>query len=414
MSLNNPETITCPQCSFKQEVSPVCEKCGLIFEKYKKAIIKDEHYVYPGKVQISKSWLWKPVKILLVVAGIIFLLFVIFKDLFILPHPPSYDSQAQYNLKSSMTAQEAFFADNGSYTESVEAIAGNEYGFFPTEGVTVSILSADRDHYQILSFHEKGNNGFLVDGPVGSIEKIDKSEAISLARESDESKGTRVETLFTGLKSMDPEARAHAAEGLGLINSEKAVIPLIEALKDESDSVRWHATRALGMLGDKRAVQPLIECLDDKDKDVIRGARDSLSKIMDHREYNELIREKRPLSGLITIERLMNDLKSRYPGVRDSAASSLKRMKDPRAVQALIKALGDEEWTVRRTASRSLGEITGIHSKSQVVEALILTLDDDNRAVQWEVAHSLNKITGKNFGIFSSKWKVWWEKENNR
>ena len=51
--------------------------------------------------------------------------------------------------------------------------------------------------------------------------------------------------------------RGQAAESLGYLADERAVLPLIEALKNESLIIRYDAVFALGELGDARALPAL-------------------------------------------------------------------------------------------------------------------------------------------------------------
>jgi HEAT repeat protein len=55
--------------------------------------------------------------------------------------------------------------------------------------------------------------------------------------------------------------RAHAAEGLGLLQAAEAQPDLIHALKDRYQLVRSYAARALGKIGDHAAIEPLIAVL---------------------------------------------------------------------------------------------------------------------------------------------------------
>ena len=62
----------------------------------------------------------------------------------------------------------------------------------------------------------------------------------------------------------DYRMRLAAAEALGKIGNYQAVIPLIKIISDDKEKsiyLKESATKALGMLGDERAVDPLIELL---------------------------------------------------------------------------------------------------------------------------------------------------------
>lgn len=74
--------------------------------------------------------------------------------------------------------------------------------------------------------------------------------------------------------------------------------------------------------------------------------------------------------------------------VRASAAVSLGRIGDPRAVDPLIEALQDEDPEVRKNAAVALGEI----SDPRAVNPLIEVLDDENPEVWRNVTEALGKL----------------------
>jgi pimeloyl-ACP methyl ester carboxylesterase len=74
--------------------------------------------------------------------------------------------------------------------------------------------------------------------------------------------------------------------------------------------------------------------------------------------------------------------------------------------KALVGALDDTHWTVRRAAARSLGEITS----REAIEALIdrLAPDEHPRVRVW-AAWSLRSLTSQTtFGQDATRWRDWW------
>ena len=217
-----------------------------------------------------------------------------------------------------------------------------------------------------------------------------------------------VEPLIAALKDEDSDVRKAAAEALGEIKDPRAVEPLIAALKDESSSVRRAAAEALGKIGDPRAVEPLIAALKDKDSDVRYAAAKALGEIKDPRAVEPLIAvpkdyysgvryavtEALVKIGAPAMEPLIAALKdkdSKDSDVRQAAAEALGEIKDPRAVEPLIAALGDESSGVRLAAAKSLGEI----KDPRAVEPLSAALKDENKYVRRAAAHALDRLGWK-------------------
>jgi len=123
-----------------------------------------------------------------------------------------------------------------------------------------------------------------------------------------------VDPLITALTDRDEEVRIAASKTLGEIG-EPAVQPLIISLQDDEGYVRWAATRALREIGDS-AVQPLITALRDSDRDVRQAAAWALGKTGDPQ----------------ALEPLAAALKDEVPLVRETAARSLKQVREAEPV----------------------------------------------------------------------------------
>jgi type IV pilus assembly protein PilA len=80
----------------------------------------------------------------------------------------SYNSAAESDLKNFMIAQEAYFVDYHTYTNSVGALTGN-YGAYTSENVTFKIVNAGVDTYNMSAHHSSGDRTFTAVGPGGSI-----------------------------------------------------------------------------------------------------------------------------------------------------------------------------------------------------------------------------------------------------
>src|SRR5579862_7868657 len=99
---------------------------------------------------------------------------------------------------------------------------------------------------------------------------------------------------------------------------------LVRALAAPNWRVRRNAVEALGKIEDARAVEPLIGALRDTDEDVQQEAEAALGKI-----------------GAPAVEPLIGALSDRDRHVRERAAGALGEIGDARAVEPLIRALGE-------------------------------------------------------------------------
>ena len=67
----------------------------------------------------------------------------------------------------------------------------------------------------------------------------------------------------------------------------------------------------------------------------------------------------------------------------------------------------DGEILVRLEAVQALGNI----HDPRVVEALIEALREDLFSIRYSASESLGKLTGQDFGLDYDKWKAWYEKK---
>ena len=116
------------------------------------------------------------------------------------------------------------------------------------------------------------------------------------------------------------------------------------ALGDVRATMRRYAAIALGMLdhrSDGPPVQRLVATLGDGDWQVRRSVVWALGEV-----------------GTTTVvQPVAARLKDEHPRVREMAARGLSELEDQRSVSALIDAVKDSEWTVRREVVHALGRI---------------------------------------------------------
>jgi len=180
-----------------------------------------------------------------------------------------------------------------------------------------------------------------------------------------------VQGLLLALKNRDPKIQYDAAEALGDIGDTRAVEPLATALKNDEfsgvrwkaaealsklgspavpaligalrhvdDDVRWKAAVALGEIGDPQAIEPLILLLCDEDRFVKSHAALALGSI-----------------GEPAVNPLLRALREGDGNLRWGAAIALGKIRDPRSIEPLIRALADKYENVRAESASSLATI---------------------------------------------------------
>lgn len=81
----------------------------------------------------------------------------------------AFNAAAMDDLKIAAIAQEAYFADEFTYTNSTSLLISPTYGLFLTDGVQLVIVSATNTTYSMKSWHSSSNSSFILRGPGGSI-----------------------------------------------------------------------------------------------------------------------------------------------------------------------------------------------------------------------------------------------------
>jgi len=141
--------------------------------------------------------------------------------------------------------------------------------------------------------------------------------------------------------------RKETARALGRIGNPKAIEPLIRALQKERDwskfGLREAFIDALGNFRDPQVTDALVGALS-MDYSTAAAAAETLKKLRDRRAVEPLIRivEDGGKKGVYTDHR------------RRFAAQILGVLGDPRAIPALVNALHDHEEDIRKAARESL------------------------------------------------------------
>ena len=142
--------------------------------------------------------------------------------------------------------------------------------------------------------------------------------------------------------SLEPETRNSACWLLGQLAQKRAVASLLVAFADPR--LTWEAAKALGVINSKRAVKPLINwLLEDHQTDQRAAAAYALGLLADERAINPLVE-------------VLDDPKV-DPKVRGHAAEALAHSAGDRAANHLVTALKDPSPEVRFWAVFALGQL---------------------------------------------------------
>jgi len=147
-------------------------------------------------------------------------------------------------------------------------------------------------------------------------------------------------------------------------------------------------------------IEELIEKLGDKDWDVRIAAIEPLGELKDPRAVDPLIKalegndgrtstvaEALVKIGSPAVDPLIKVLGNKYWYVRDAAAEALVKIGSP-AVDPLIKALGDKDWNVHYLAAKALVEL----KDPRAVDSFIKALEDKDYRVRDTVAKALVEL----------------------
>ncbi len=180
--------------------------------------------------------------------------------------------------------------------------------------------------------------------------------------------------LIRAARDEDERVREAVVKALGEIESVEAVPVLLAALRDAAPAVRAAAAWALGEIEDKSAVEPLMRALWDREAEVRSQAAWALGEIEDKR----------------AVEGLMGALKDKDARVRRQVAWALGEIEDARALPLLVHALADADAEVRKQAAWALGEIADPSAATPLARAL----KDASPEVRKQAAWALGELKG--------------------
>lgn len=155
-------------------------------------------------------------------------------------------------------------------------------------------------------------------------------------------------------KSLNYRLRLAAAESLGKLGDENAVTPLIDIINDERENsvyLKESAVKALGMLGDIRAIEPLIDMLESK-----KGLRNKFS-FLKEQIIEAIARIGKPNHK--ATDHLLTALKDEAPSIRLAAVEALGEVGDESCVPLLSELIYDSHDDVAISAIAAIYNLAG-------------------------------------------------------
>ena len=99
--------------------------------------------------------------------------------IFVKLHPPAIvdkTNHATADLRNACTAQEAYYYNNQTYTNSINHLTDKKYGLTISPGIVFQIISADKNHFEMQSYHMEDDFIYYVKGPGGMITRNKKDK----------------------------------------------------------------------------------------------------------------------------------------------------------------------------------------------------------------------------------------------
>lgn len=176
-------------------------------------------------------------------------------------------------------------------------------------------------------------------------------------------KWVQLKRRLRSLKSNDWTERLEAIKALANLGNSRALVPLTKALNDPVLDVQMAAVEALVHFRDPHATEALRTLLGD-DQGKIRQAVVRALAALGEGKWEQWIKgddqdflRLGQSADRDAVDILIRALEAKKVTLRKAAIQSLGKLRSSKAVEPLIKILGDSDEQVRRSAAESLKEL---------------------------------------------------------
>ncbi|MDQ7822454.1 MAG: HEAT repeat domain-containing protein [Candidatus Eremiobacteraeota bacterium] len=216
-----------------------------------------------------------------------------------------------------------------------------------------------------------------------------------------------VEAIIPLLKDPNeaPELRVNIAKALGKVKGNISLDALLAVLDTDHDALRTRVEESLAEMGHPDLAARLVVLASSENENVRRSVVKIFGKIKKAHtadtlvdmlnDSSEEVRSHVVLNlGEFSVPKVIDSLskilgdRSEKTAMRGSAARSLGRIADERAIYPLLDALKDEEEYVRGSAAMALGAF----KKGEVIESLGAALNDRSELVRCYAVESLGQV----------------------
>jgi HEAT repeat protein len=223
------------------------------------------------------------------------------------------------------------------------------------------------------------------------LERLRKSKSIEMAkaaaralRHFDDPQVIQALTEVAANNNIEDKVREAAVESLGDIGDPEVVDTLIPMLEESSGkpyptlsgTLLMEIARALGRIGNPKAIEPLIRTLQKEREWTKFGIREAVIDALGNFRNPQVTDA---LVGALGIDY--------YTAV--AAAKTLKKHRDTRAVEPLIRILDSDKSNYSKHQRRFAAEILGVLGDPRVIPALAKTLHDDDEEIRKAARESL-------------------------
>jgi HEAT repeat protein len=211
-----------------------------------------------------------------------------------------------------------------------------------------------------------------------------------------------LQTLFDEIVKMDENKRFLIRNSIIKIGN-RVVEPLIRLFKDSSPDVQVFAASALGEIGNPRSVSVLVTGLSSTNWNVRRSCAFALTEIGERgvemiaealSSTNDDVRYwvTRILESIgdAGVPYLVKGLTDSNKEIRFFSAKALGSSFEPGTTRALISALNDSIWGVRKSAAESLCNLDNLH-----IEEVLRHISSDNEDIRYWIGYVVDKVGKK-------------------